>query len=243
MNRQQPDNLRGSPESLASASTTTILMVEDNPDHAHLAQTALEKHGFWMIDVADTMAQAFRLMKSQTYQVLLVDYCLPDGYGIDLLDWVDDNCTVVMMTAQGSEKVAAEAFKRGALDYVVKDSLFREVLPEIVQQAIAKNEAIKKAIPAVGIETDFSRKSAIAYSQTIPLLKGYIHSEHLKTTLSKARRHLAEIRGCLRVVRYNPEEPPTETQVDFLESALEGCELIEELIVGIALNTEEEPDF
>ncbi|UCE23447.1 MAG: response regulator [Candidatus Zixiibacteriota bacterium] len=243
MSRRQPDNLRGSPELLTDASTTTILMVEDNPDHAHLARTALEKYGFWMIDIANTMAQAFRLMKLRTYQVLLVDYCLPDGYGIDLLDWVDDNCTVVMMTAQGSEKVAADAFKRGALDYVVKDSLFREVLPEIVMQAMAKNEAIKKAIPASGIEPDPGRKSAIAYSQNIPLLNGYIHSDHLKSTIAKARRHLAEIRGCLRVVRYNPEEPPTETQVDFLESALEDCEVIEELIVGIALKTEEEPSL
>ena len=79
-----------------------MLMVEDNPDHAQLAQAALEKYGFSFIETAGNLAEAFKMMLLRRYAVLLVDYCLPDGYGIDLLDWVDDSCTVVMMTAQGS---------------------------------------------------------------------------------------------------------------------------------------------
>lgn len=219
--------------------TITILMVEDNPDHVQLARTALEKHGFWLIDVATTMAEAFEMMRSHQYRVLLVDYCLPDGYGIDLLDWVDEDCTVVMMTAQGNEKVAAEAFRRGALDYVVKDSLFREVLPEIVEQAVVKNEAIKRAIKSSRIEPVIANNSAVVYSQMIPFLNGYLHTDHLKTSLAKIRRHLTEIRGCIHIVRYNPEEPVTENQCGFLESAMESCELVEDLLTRMVLGVED----
>jgi response regulator of citrate/malate metabolism len=242
MVQRLPDKPPGTLRLLPNLEAACILMVEDNPDHAHLARTALEDYGFWLIDSAGTMAEAFQMMRSHHYQVLLVDYCLPDGYGLDLLDWVDERCTVVMMTAQGSEKVATEAFKRGALDYVVKDSLFREVLPEIVEQAMAKNEAIKKASLKSDGESETSLKSAIASSSSLPLLNGYIHTDHLTSTLSKIRRHLAEVRSCLRIVRFNPEEPVTENQLGFLEAALESCEMLEKLVTGVVLGKKEKPE-
>ncbi len=242
MARKLPDDL---PRALGwplDLSSSTVLMVEDNPDHADLARQALEDYGFLTIDIAATMAEAFAMMRTRVYHVLLVDYCLPDGYGIDLLDWVDDRCTVVMMTAQGNEKVAAEAFKRGALDYVVKDTLFREVLPEIVEQAMAKNESIRR----IGLDrcddVNSRNKSAVAYRQDIPLIKNYVHIEFLKTSIGKMRRHLAEIKGCLRVIRYNPEEPVTDNQLGFLESGLENCELLEELLKHINQNDNEKSD-
>lgn len=239
MARKHADELPAELNWPLNIESAAVLMVEDNPDHVDLALSAMEAYGFMTIEVAGTMAKAFEMMKARNYQVLLVDYCLPDGYGIDLLDWVDDRCTVVMMTAQGNEKVAAEAFKRGVLDYVVKDSLFREILPEIVEQAMAKNEYIRRTASASKSEPNGNHKSAIAYSQIMPQLNGYVHIEHLKTNLAKLRRHLAEIRGCLRVVRYNPDEPVTENQLGFLESALDNCELLEDIVARLVLKIED----
>lgn len=237
MTRKQTDKLPAELNWALNIETAAVLMVEDNPDHVDLALGAMTAYGFASIDVAGTLAKAFEMMKARQYQVLLVDYCLPDGYGIDLMDWVDDRCTVVMMTAQGSEKVAAEAFKRGVLDYVVKDSLFRDVLPEIVEQAMAKNEYIRRTALVSG--SDQTHKSAIAYSQSMPQLNGYVHIEHLKSNVAKLRRHVAEIKGCLRVVRYNPDEPVTENQLGFLESALDSCELLENIVARLVLKIED----
>ena len=241
MKRIHPEKTRETLGLAPDIGNATVLMVEDNPDHAQLAQVALEKYGFSYIEVAGNMAEAFTMMLARQYEVLLVDHCLPDGYGIDLLDWVDDSCTVVMMTAQGSEKVAAEAFKRGVLDYVVKDALFREVLPEIVEQAMARNMAMKRAYIDESFQNDGNGKSAVVYTQTVPSLKGYVHTDHLKTTFSKIRRHLSEIRACLGVIRYNPEEPVTDSQLDFLESALDNCELLQDLLTHLAISTEKKP--
>lgn len=242
MGRKHTDELPAELNWPLNIESATVLMVEDNPDHVDLALSAMETYGFMSIDVAGTMATAFEMMKAKTYQVLLVDYCLPDGYGIDLLDWVDDRCTVVMMTAQGNEKVAVEAFKRGVLDYVVKDSLFRETLPEIVEQAMAKNEYIRRTSSASQDDSLNNHKSAIAYSQSMPQLNGYIHVQHLRTSFAKLRRHLAEIRGCLRVVRYNPDEPVTENQLGFLESALDNCELLEDILTRMFLKIEDKSE-
>lgn len=235
MTEKHPPAEQPTLDGVESEQSIRILMVEDNPDHAILARKSLEKCSAWLIDEAANMSEAFEKMARQNYQVLLVDYCLPDGYGLDLLDWVDNGCAVVMMTGQGSERVAVEAFKRGALDYVVKDGLFREVLPEIVEQAIAKNEALKRE-RASSEKPQQPGRTAIAYSRDLPVLNGYLHTEHLRTLANKFRRHLTEIRGCIQIVCYNPEQPINENQQAFLEAALEYCEQLEDLVSRITSN-------
>jgi CheY-like chemotaxis protein len=223
LDRQQENS------SLVQGPKVTILMVEDNPDHAMLARRSLEKYPMWDVDEASSMSEAFQKMHEHAYHVLLVDYCLPDGYGLDLLDWVDNGCVVVMMTGQGSEKVAVEAFKRGAFDYVVKDGMFREVLPEIVEQALARSRALKHEETAFATNNG-TAKTAVAYSRNLPILDGYLHTEHLRPLVTRLRRHLSEMKSCVQIVCYNPEQPVTENQLAFLEAALEYCEQIEALV-------------
>lgn len=127
------------------AQRISILMVEDNPDHATLAKVALEKNRAWSIDVATNLAAAFSAIRTNDYQVLLVDYCLPDGDGLDLLDWVGPQSAVILMTSQGSEQLAVDALKYGALDYIVKDALFREVISDAVQNALDRTAGRRQA--------------------------------------------------------------------------------------------------
>ena len=122
----------------------SVLIVEDNPDHATLARAALEESNFWSLDITTTVASAFKMICAKDYGVLLVDYRLPDGNGLDLLDWVKKDSAVIMMTGQGDERVAVQAFKSGVFDYVVKDALFRTTLVVAVEQAIARLEALKR---------------------------------------------------------------------------------------------------
>jgi len=121
----------------------SILIVEDNPDHATLARAALEESNSWSLDIAATITSAFKMISAKDYDVLLVDYRLPDGNGLDLLDWVKKDSVVIMMTGQGDEKVAVQAFKSGVFDYVVKDALFRTTLVDAVEQAITRLDALK----------------------------------------------------------------------------------------------------
>ncbi len=114
----------------------SILIVEDNPDHATLARAAFQEHQNWKIDVAGSLASAYSMITGNGYDIILVDYVLPDGSGLDLLDWVRKECAVVVMTSQGSEKVAVESFRTGALNYVIKDALFRHNLLVAVEQII-----------------------------------------------------------------------------------------------------------
>jgi cyclic di-GMP phosphodiesterase len=115
----------------------TVLLVEDNPDHAELARRSLERAvpDIAVAHAADA-ATAAELCRSSVWSLILLDNNLPDGIGIDLLARIRETAPhvpVVMLTAEGSETVIVEAFRRGASDYVVKRNGFARELADRVR--------------------------------------------------------------------------------------------------------------
>jgi putative two-component system response regulator len=114
-----------------------VLLVEDDPDHADLARRCLER-AFPGVAVAHAgdAASATELCRSSVWSLILLDHHLPDGFGLDLLGRIRESAPhvpVVMLTAEGSETVVVEAFRRGASDYVVKRNGFTRELAERVR--------------------------------------------------------------------------------------------------------------
>jgi putative nucleotidyltransferase with HDIG domain len=102
---------------------TYILLVEDELAHAELVRRAFERHGNkFRLSVAQTISEATSLIQTTPFALILTDWRLPDGEGTVLIDVQKENSKipVVIMTSHGNERVAVEAIKAGALDYVVK---------------------------------------------------------------------------------------------------------------------------
>jgi two-component sensor histidine kinase/CheY-like chemotaxis protein len=103
---------------------TSLLLVEDEGAHAELIARAFEREGqTWVITRATSIATALEGLKSEAWDLIIADYRLPDGEGLELLG--EDagggpSRPVLIMTSHGSEAVAADSIKRGALDYIVK---------------------------------------------------------------------------------------------------------------------------
>jgi cyclic di-GMP phosphodiesterase len=115
----------------------SILLVDDDPDHALLAAESLES-GSENIRVvhARDVASAKELCRSSRWALAVIDYNLPDGNGLDLLQAIKErtpSLPVVMLTGEGSEAVAIEAFRHGAADYVVKSHGYLGELSERVR--------------------------------------------------------------------------------------------------------------
>lgn len=103
-----------------------ILLVDDNVDHVQLALRALRKEGTWQVDTARTGREALDKAHDRAYDLVLLDYRLPDVTGIDVLRELHKtrDVPVLLMTSQGSEEVAIAALDAGAVGYLVKNHDF-----------------------------------------------------------------------------------------------------------------------
>jgi len=120
-----PDGLRLAPRpEEPSNGSYSILLVEDDTDHAQLVAETIRRalEGAHVVHASD-VAQAERLMSECSWSLAVFDHKLPDGNGLDLLQTLrtaDPDVPVLVMTGEGSERLAVEAFRLGASDYVVK---------------------------------------------------------------------------------------------------------------------------
>jgi len=129
-------------ESVQPAGPLKLLLVDDNlADRVHLAWLLRRGLGEGIeIFEAEDGASAFEILRHEPVDLLLVDYLLPDMNGLDVLDRLAElshETATIFLTGQGSEKVAAEAIKRGAFDYCVKRDLAWEKLQRAVGQSLA----------------------------------------------------------------------------------------------------------
>lgn len=85
-------------EELGEQQRTRALVVEANPCDLTNARITLRDQGYFFLDTALSLKQAFELIKTHTYQMILIDYNLPDGDGIELMNWMDDECCVLMLS-------------------------------------------------------------------------------------------------------------------------------------------------
>ena len=122
-----------------------VLVVDDDPDHRTLARRRLSEAGI-QVTVAEHAAEA--LANLEGVDLVLLDYRLPGMSGLDALAAIrehPDGPSVVMLTGMGSESVAVEAMRAGAVDYVVKDGTHLRQLPQIVERAWRTHDLTRRA--------------------------------------------------------------------------------------------------
>jgi PAS domain S-box-containing protein len=98
------------------------LVVDDSPTLDRTA-SALEGDGC-RVTTADSVSDALVKLRGHPTDVVVTEYRLPDGDGIELLREIRsirDSLPVVLYTAHGSEQVASEAIQAGASSYIPKE--------------------------------------------------------------------------------------------------------------------------
>jgi PAS domain S-box-containing protein len=116
-----------------------ILLIEDEDPHAELIQRAFENQDARiLIHRARSLGEARKQMLVQEPALIIADWRLPDGESMELLpDHHDPLSTpIILMTSYGNERIAVEALKSGALDYVVKSPESMLDMPHLAERAI-----------------------------------------------------------------------------------------------------------
>jgi PAS domain S-box-containing protein len=126
-----------------------VLLVEDEPGHAELARRAFDSQaGAFEVKVAETVDEARAVLHGPVPPDLVIaDWLLPDGEGLDLLRGGPARAMppVVIMTSHGSERVAVEAIRAGAVDYVVKSETALADLPHMAERAV-RHRRVEQAL-------------------------------------------------------------------------------------------------
>ncbi len=117
-----------------------ILLVEDDEPHSELIRRAFQRSSTRVrLDCVSTLREAqAALSRSELPDLVITDLRLPDGDGLVLLPESREHASygVVVMTSHGDEKIAVDAMKTGALDYVVKSEESFARMPEIIDRAL-----------------------------------------------------------------------------------------------------------
>jgi two-component system response regulator PilR (NtrC family) len=98
------------------------LIVDDEPDICELLTITLQR---MKLDTrtALTVEAAHRHLQGETFDLCLTDMRLPDGDGLELIDWMQKHTPMVpvaVITAHGNMEIAVRALKAGAFDFVSK---------------------------------------------------------------------------------------------------------------------------
>jgi signal transduction histidine kinase len=133
----------------------SLLIADDDPDHLALARLALEDGlSNCVIDTADTGQMVLEAFATKSFDVVVLDYRLPDMDGLAVLDELRRQTkpppVLILLTGLGSEEVAATALRLGADDYVPKVGNYATVLPAVIERAIERRrmETLERELEA-----------------------------------------------------------------------------------------------
>ena len=121
---------------------TEILLVEDEAAHADLVRRAFEKQGAsFHLTITATIASTREYLRQARPALIISDWRLPDGEGTEL---INPDIPVIIMTSHGNERVAVDAIKAGALDYLVKSETALMDMPHTAERALREWQYLLK---------------------------------------------------------------------------------------------------
>ena len=124
------------------AQPVAILLVDDNPEHRLLVIRNLRR-GMRTVNIveAGSGSDCIARIGQTKFDLVLLDYSLPDMNGFEVLDILKknhDSMPIIMITGREDDQIAEEAKRRGASDYIVKSKEFLDDIVAVVERTLAQ---------------------------------------------------------------------------------------------------------
>src|SRR5687767_11864356 len=140
------------PQSAPAAETEPapirVLLLEDNPDDAFLAQRAFNSpkmRGFELVQSAQRVSGALACLQRGHVDLVLTDLDLPDSGSVETvatLHRAAPEMPIVVLTGQPDEALGVAALRRGAQDYLVKNQVEPGLLARTLRYAIERKRPL-----------------------------------------------------------------------------------------------------
>jgi len=173
----------------------TLLSVEDSDDDYKMIRAIYD--GFNQVELfrARSIQEAVQILQQQQFDLILLDYILPDGNGFDFLIRTAEEgfeTPVVIITGQGDEMIASQFIKEGAYDYLTKDRLSEKSLSRSIINALEKARLKRDVKEAQNKMAEMSTRDDLT-----GVYNRRYFMEALERELSKAKRYRSELVLCM----------------------------------------------
>jgi PAS domain S-box-containing protein len=125
-----------------------VLLVDDDEDDYFLTREYFQDLVNWKFDI--TWCASFKDAREhigyKKYDLYLFDYLLGGNTGIDLIELAAQfECEepIILLTGKGDTKIAVEALRLGAADYLIKSELDAEKLERSIRYALERTSVLK----------------------------------------------------------------------------------------------------
>lgn len=176
-----------------------------------LAQTIANEPDLRLAGVAQSVADAYALVEHEVPDVILMDYRLPDGNGIDAVATILEShpeTRVVMLTGSGGNELLARAIEAGCVGLISKDRPVGDVLGAV--RAAARGELVIRSHEFSGLLDQIrhspNQKTQLLTSRELEVLqllaKGRsteMIADELFISINTVRNHVASILSKLGV--------------------------------------------
>jgi DNA-binding NtrC family response regulator len=122
-----------------------VLVVDDEKAMVLALKGLLTKEGY-QVDTAGSGEEALRKIETGNFHLVITDLSMDGVGGMQVLERgrsIDPDLAVIMITAYGSEKIAVQAMKLGAVDYVPKpfdNDELRVVVRRVMETALLRRD-------------------------------------------------------------------------------------------------------
>jgi signal transduction histidine kinase len=126
-----------------------ILLIEDDEDDYILTKEIINEIpvNVYKLEWASNYEEGLNAMKSNSFDVFLLDYRLGKDSGLDLLkkmNFVVESGPIILLTGQGDRELDFEALEAGASDFLVKADLNPDLLDRSIRYAIQQFKTIRQ---------------------------------------------------------------------------------------------------
>ncbi len=175
---------------------TRILLIEDDPAHRILCQRSLSKDcSDYFVESTTTGQAALDRLTTANFDLVLLDYCLPDYNGLEMLKRINTiapQTPVVMITCYDNEEFAVACLRAGASDYLPKTTNYFANLPRIIQTNLERQRLREELRQYQGRLTEKVKELETATEQ-LRLVNALIDQAH--------RERLNELSGLQEIYR------------------------------------------
>ena len=172
-----------------------ILCIEDTDTDFSAINAVLEPQEKITLAWAKNLKEAQHRLARQPFDLIFLDYVLPDGNGLEFLKRLNAsqlNTPVVVITGQGDELIASQIIQAGAYDYLPKSKISETSLARVITNTIDKYRLRKEVDSVMKKMAELSIKDEL----TSLYNRRYL-SEALEREIAIAQRYHRPLALCM----------------------------------------------